>query len=213
MEKEFYKILEIFREEFCEAVNYGLIRDKTITSWKIASEENLHSKIQYVLIKAGEKAGFISIPEVKIKQEPTNYGMGNKKQSRYKTDVAFFSRENRLIGISEIFTIDMLAHILPIEKLKEKYPEIDFVTSATKILYLLEHSFVHIDNILFVFVLPRNAINLPSYPDFRKLVEGSKNLFEKFSPYIEDLKFEIKKMGKNPYCIKITEINDIKLEF
>lgn len=198
--KEFQKILENFKEEYKKAENIGLIKNKFINNYDDANKNSLHSRIQYLLIKSGEKAGFISVPEMKIEQQPTNYGIEEtkSKQGIYRTDVVFYDEKVKLVGISEIFTMDMLAHL-----------QIHKVTSACKILHLLKTSSPSIDNILLVCVLPQNTTKTPSWKEFKEIANDSKDLFKIFSPLIAKLEAEIKKLNKNSYHIKITE-NGIK---
>jgi len=233
---EFKDIIENFKEEYEHAKKIGLINNKMIVNYDTANEKCLHSIIQYLLIKSGEKAGFIPIPEMKIEQDPTNYGLKNRRrQSKYKTDVAFYEfqgKEKKLVGISEVLTLDMLAHLATIERIdieiekyeegeRENFPEkvrknIDnwikkwkdgdkYPTTATKILYLIESSKEPIKNVLFVVVLPERLEKGSGWPDWELLRKGNNNMFEAFSPYLEELRRQIEALNCKFYGVLITE--------
>lgn len=132
----------------------------------------------------------------------------------YKTS----EKGKELMGLSEIFTLDMLAQLLPTEKLKEKLEgktiklkrkertiKINFTTSASKILYLVKASKSPINNILLVVTLPEYVIKGPSFPDWIGLMEGSNNAFNIFSQYVKELESKIRKSGVNSCHILIKE--------
>ncbi|MEM3648312.1 MAG: hypothetical protein QW506_04025 [Thermoproteota archaeon] len=162
------------------------------------------------------------MPEYKIEQEPTNYGLKDRKRQRYyRTDVTFYKtieKGKELAGVSEIFTLDMLAHLLPTEELKEKLEEKgragktnNVATSASKILYLVKASKSPISNILLVVTLPERVTKRPSFPDWMVLMGGSKNAFNVFSQYVKKLESKIRENGVNPCHILIKE-NEVLID-
>jgi len=104
------KIEKRFISNFNYFVKKGLILNDDLIHH---SKSNMHSWIQYLLIKSGEEENIISIPEVKIRfpTEPIVYerfGLKKKTRNRYfsKVDVAFYNHEKTLLGVSEVFTMD-----------------------------------------------------------------------------------------------------------
>ncbi len=64
-EEHFYKMRDLLFDPIC------------FRSTGSQCSKNTHSFLQYLLIKAGEEAGYISIPEVKIFLEENNKKLNN----------------------------------------------------------------------------------------------------------------------------------------
>ncbi|RLF43391.1 MAG: hypothetical protein DRN18_00150 [Thermoplasmata archaeon] len=124
------KFLGSLVDRFIGTVNF-LMNEKVISTKDLEeyTESNLHSWLQYALIKAGEKEGLFAVPEVKLRfskpLDPNWYGL-NRKRKRHlsRVDVGFYrfhdeSKRRELVGIAEIFTLDEAHGCLPSKKLIE----------------------------------------------------------------------------------------------
>jgi len=183
------KCMSILKEELWGRV----ITNYMVINYEKAKAGNLHSVLQYALIKAGLQAGILAIPEYRIRLKPPldpfeKCKLSKKKMHVYRADVGFLQDTDKpqLIGFGEAYTLDS-AHScckpLEVEELK-------WVTSRVKIPYALKHGNFKPTSkpfVIIVTVLPTHAERTPSWKDQRKLLNNSKNYYEVFSPKWKEL--------------------------
>lgn len=80
----FNKIVDGFIELVSDFRKKGIIKKEDLENH---TKSNLHSWLQYALIKAGEQEGLFAIPEVKLRfsksLDPKQYGLYNKKAKTF----------------------------------------------------------------------------------------------------------------------------------
>ncbi|GEM_PF-1885407 len=153
-----------FISEFNNLKNLNIINERTLTKY---SEFNIHSILQYCIIKAGTSLGFISIPEYKInliksidKYEIDERFKGKKIRYQHKiaVDVAFIDH-GKVIGFCEIFTPDEIHGISLSKELS-----VAWITPRHKLEHLVRYSKPSL-----VFGVIVNLFNtLPSWQDARR---------------------------------------------
>jgi len=133
---EFTKIIDEFMEK-------GILSKEDIRDYK---KSNLHSWLQYAMIKAGDRLGLLAVPEIKLDFiEPLK--LVNKKKKRHfkRVDVGFYDNNKRLLGISEIFTIDGAHACLPTSK---------FIKI---LIYTIQNSYNKPEFLILVIALPKRS--------------------------------------------------------
>lgn len=99
-------------EEIWRLLVGGVIPPEALRDYGIMARENLHSWLQYALIRAAERLGLLAAPEVKVLfSEPLNPekilpGKKGRKRWLKKVDVGFFVLPKRFIGFGECHTLD-----------------------------------------------------------------------------------------------------------
>ena len=92
----------MFTEEIVDNFNrlYNNFRDRGLISTEVLVEHakhDTHSWLQYIMIKAGEEADVLPIPEIKVRfNEAVNlgkYGLNKKrKRSFNRVDIGFYDK-------------------------------------------------------------------------------------------------------------------------
>lgn len=105
-------VADNFRSIFSTLVDEQLIMRDDILYYSKANEHNLHSLLQYCLIKSAEEAGLRAIPEFKIRLarpfRPEKFDSCFKDKNgihQFRADVAFLE-STRFLGFGEVYTID-----------------------------------------------------------------------------------------------------------
>ncbi len=213
---EFIKIVKNFRKN-------NIISKNDLENYR---DSNLHSWLQYALIKSGEKHGLLSIPEVKIifkkPIDPAKYNLKGKRRKRYfsKVDVAFYDNKKNLVGISEVFTLDSAHGCLPTKKLAEN--EHYWLTPRDSLLHLFQHAKEKPKFIILVVTLLKRY---PHSPPWRTKIEeidtklkrqkdnyGYCNYYEVFKPYWMKFKEKISREKIKNALIIISEVSENGIE-
>ncbi len=186
----FTKIVNDFRSK-------GIIKNEDLQNY---TESNLHSWLQYALIKSGVEEGLFAIPEVKLRFsvpiDPLQYGLHNKKRKRHfsKVDVAFYDNNKNLVGISEIFTMDEAHGCLPSKKLAEVGHY--WLTPRDSLLHLVEYAIQKPKFIILVTILLKKSTRLIPWKTKIKEIDSKliehKNYYEVFKPFWEEITKKIK---------------------
>jgi len=174
----------------------GLRSKKTIKKedLKNHSESNLHSWLQYALIKSGELEGLFSIPECKLRfskpLDPSTHGVTNKKRKRNfsRVDIAFFDESKKLVGVSEIFTMDEAHGALPSRKLRT------WLSPRDSLIHLIKYASPKPEFIIIVTILLRNSLCVFWKTKIREIdsqLEKTKDYYNVFKPYWENFKKDI----------------------
>ena len=184
---EFIEIINNFRKD-------GIIKPNDLMKY---TESNLHSWLQYALMKAGEKLGLFSIPECKLRFskpiDPSDYGITRKRKRHFsKVDIAFYDKNKKLLGISEVFTIDEAHGALPSAKLAEVGHY--WLTPRDSLMHLIQYALPRPKFIVLVSTLLKKAPYIPWKTKIKEIdskLESSKNYYEVFRPYWVELKKQI----------------------
>lgn len=174
------QILPNFEYVLKSFVKMGLITREMIVRCDKANEGNLHSRLQKAFMLAADKCGFLAIPEEKIRLKNPIRG-GKRNQRQYKADVVFYEDGQR-VGICEVISMDMLAHLYPTEELQQIFPSANWLTTATKLIQIAPE--IHDLSLFFVVVLPEVAEQTPSYKDFKAITKSSKGIYRIFKPVL-----------------------------
>jgi hypothetical protein len=178
----FIKIVEDFRSK--KIIEDGDLRDH--------ARGNLHSWLQYALMKSAEQEGLSAIPETKLRFtepiDPGNYGVYNKKRKRHfsKVDIAFYDDAKNLHGVSEIFTTDEAHGALP--------SKANWVTPRDSLLHLIQYASPRPRFIIIITTLLKKASYIP-WPTENEQIDSElkkgKNYYKVFKPYWIKFKEEI----------------------
>lgn len=191
-----------FISEFNNLKNLNLINEEALTKYH---EYNVHSILQYCLIKASLSANFIPIPEYKIKlsQPLDKYEIDERFKDRAKdreksiryqhkitVDVALI-KDSRVKGFCEIYTPDEIHGVLPSRELSGPW-----ITPRHKLQYLVRY-------MNFDFCIVVNLFTaLPSWPDAKKYsLDEWRKLWKEFV-------IELSK-NVNVLHVMINSINDV----
>jgi hypothetical protein len=126
------------------------ITEKMITNYTEMSTRNLHSWLQYSLIKAGLDESFYAVPEIKVyyseKLIPFTFDkrLKDTKRSFKRVDVAYYD-ENKLRGIAEVVSVDEAHGCHVSEELS-----LPWLSPRDSLTYLIENNY---DNFEFVIIL------------------------------------------------------------
>jgi len=101
----------------------GVISREALRDYDAMVSENLHSWLQYALIKAADNLGLLAIPEVRVPfyrpLKPNEVLPGRKGNRRWlkRVDIGFFSPAKRFLGFGECHTLDEFHGCLATEEL------------------------------------------------------------------------------------------------
>ena len=164
------------------------------------SESNIHSWLQYLMIRSGEQSGSLAIPEIKLRLTkpiyPTDYGLKQeKRRGRHfnKVDIAFFDYRKTLLGLSEIFTMDEAHGALPSRELAKVGHY--WLTPRDSLLHLTQHSLLKLNFIILVVILVKRAPYIAWKTGIKEIdseLESSRNYYQIFKPYWKQFKDKIK---------------------
>jgi hypothetical protein len=144
----------------------NLIESEQICDCDKAVKINLHSLLQFALIKSGIECGFMAIPEFKVSttseifklSEPMSKSeLGvpvrkNDAQATIKHDVAFFPDSKiKGLGLGEVITLDEINHCLTSK-------DIQWVATSDKLRHVLKKSSKPIDFMILVNVFPKKPV-------------------------------------------------------
>lgn len=91
-------------------------RDKnriTDDDLKHHDKSNIHSWLQYLMIKAGEQNELFAPPEIKLQFDEPFISNGRRNRNFRKVDVAYYNYDSKsLVGVAEIITMDGVHEIL-----------------------------------------------------------------------------------------------------
>jgi len=116
-------------EEIERLLASGMISRRALRDYHAMAKENLHSWLQYALIRAAEHLGLLAAPEVKVPfREPLDPGeilpgKNGRKRWMKKVDVGFFMLPKKFIGFGECYTLDEFHACLPTRELLELFNE------------------------------------------------------------------------------------------
>lgn len=190
-------------EEIVDSFNrlYNYFSDKGLISEEDLVEHtksDTHSWLQYLMVKAGEDAGFLPIPEIKIRfNEPAdliNYGLNKKrKRSFSRVDIGFYDINKALRGVSEIITMDESHGALKSSELARVH---NWFTPRDSFPYMMEHSRIRLAFIILVVILCKHARRVQwktglDHVD-EKLITSKYDYYATYKPYWEELGKEIK---------------------
>jgi len=193
----------MFMKEIADNFNklYNDFRDRGLISKEDLMEHAksaTHSWLQYIMIKAGEEAGVLPIPEIKVRfNEPVNlgsYGLNKKrKRSLSRVDIGFHDSNKVLFGVSEIITMDESHGALKSSELAREH---NWFTPRDSFPYMIEHSVNRLSFIILVVILCKHARRIQwktgiSYVD-DKLNSSKYDYYATFKPYWEELGKELK---------------------
>jgi len=152
-----------FLKCFDELKSENILSDKSLKEyWSY----NIHSYLQYCLIMAANHEGFKGIPEYKLRlSKPIDkHGVDQRFRSRrirymrtITVDVGFL-KENKLVGIGEIYTPDEIHGSLPSEELEKEW-----ITPYNKLTHIAEYE----GDIEFI-ILIIGLWTLPSWKDAKR---------------------------------------------
>jgi len=101
----------------------GVVSREALRDYDAMVSENLHSWLQYALIKAADNLGLLAIPEVRVPfyrpLKPDEVLPGRKGNRRWlkRVDIGFFSPAKRFLGFGECHTLDEFHGCLATEEL------------------------------------------------------------------------------------------------
>ena len=152
------KIVNKFTDIIKDFMKRNTISDEDVRDYK---RSNLHSWLQYAMIKAGECVRLLAVPEIKLyftkPLNPQDYGLVNKKMKRHfkRVDVGFHDSNKKLLGISEIFTMDE-AHgcLSTLELVKVK---LYWLTPRDTLIYAVQNSKQRLEFVIIVVALSKSA--------------------------------------------------------
>lgn len=180
----FVKVVEDFR-------NKNIIKDEDL---KYHTKSNLHSWLQYALIKSGEEEGLFAIPEVKLKFtepiDPQQYGLYNKRKRHFsRVDVAFYDNNKNLLGVSEIFTMDEAHGCLPTKKLvrADHY----WLTPRDSLMHMIQYALPKPKFIILVTILLKKSPYIPWKTKIKEIdlkLTKHKNYYKVFKPCWREFK-------------------------
>ncbi|HAP67548.1 MAG TPA: hypothetical protein DCQ99_07170 [Nitrospinae bacterium] len=200
--KKFQSVMECLR-------SLEIISDKDI-KWESSGKINLHSWIQFALIKGGINSGLLAVPEIKIEYanplDPKIFGLDKRKRNFSKVDVGFYDNDKTLLGVAEVYTLDT-AH----EARNSK--EAGFLTPRDSLVHMVKNpkDDNKISFFILVVMLPRKADDIPYRAELKRkriiddnFVNG-KNYYDHFVKDWKELKKEISKCDIQTSLVVITE--------
>jgi len=123
------------------------------------SESDLHSWLQYLLIKSGEQEGLIPIPEIKMRlTNPIVYkefGITNRKRTKSnfkRVDVGYYDSKKILRGFAEVLTMDEAHGAMSSKELQHNW-----FTPYDSLPFLVENAKDKPEFLIIVLVLLKNT--------------------------------------------------------
>ncbi|MFB0563288.1 MAG: hypothetical protein ACETWM_18965 [Candidatus Lokiarchaeia archaeon] len=196
---EFIKKIEDFK-------NRGIIGDGDLRKH---TESNIHSWLQYLMIRSGEQSGLLAIPEIKLKFtkpiNPIDYGLKNRRKRRHfsRVDIAFYDSGKSLLGCAEIFTMDGAHGSLPSARLAEVGHY--WLTPRDSLLHMIQHGLLRPKFIILVVILMKRSpykIWRTGIKEIDSEIERDKNYYQVYKPYWKEFK---NKIGIDNALLIITE--------
>jgi hypothetical protein len=171
---EFVEYLKDYRKE-------NRITDDDL---KNHDKSNIHSWLQYLMIKSGEKNGLLTPPEIKLRfDEPFNPN-GERNRNFRKVDVAFYDSKS-LVGVAEIITMDGAHEILGRP----------FWSTPDILLHTIEHVKPKLEFIILVVILMKKTSRIywrTNRLEIDSKLEENKNYYCAFKNYWQEFKKKIK---------------------
>ena len=184
----FIKIVE-------ELKNEKVIEDKDLKDY---TKSNLHSWLQYALIKSAEQKELFAIPEIKLRfTEPIDhrkYGVKTRTRKRHfsKVDIAFYDNSKDLLGVSEIFTMDQAHASLPSRKLAGVGHY--WLTPRDSLIHMVQYATPKPKFIILVTILLKKSSYISWKTRIKRIdseLEKCKNYYKVFKPYWKEFKEKI----------------------
>lgn len=195
-----------------------------LRSYKETVRINLHSWLQYIMIKAGIDCNFHAIPEYKIRLDKPLKGIGRKRATRlYRADVGFIKfggggmrMRPEVLGIGEVYTMDEAHGAYKSEDLHSMTGGKDtWLTPASKLPYVVESKeFYEFKErfIVIMTVLPENASDIPPWDALKSVQEYDKNFYRAFSSKWKELVDELRKKSADAHLIILKGCRDAELQ-
>lgn len=106
-----------------QLLSSGVIPREALRNYDAMVSEDLHSWLQYALMKAADNLGLLAIPEVRVPfyrpLKPDEVLPGRKGRRRWlkRVDIGFFSPAKKFLGFGECHTLDEFHGCLATEEL------------------------------------------------------------------------------------------------
>ena len=199
------------KSNIIELIKDNRITEKMIKDYEEMSTRNLHSWLQYSLIKAGLDENLYAVPEIKVyyseKLIPSKFDMRLKIRplSSKRVDVAYFD-ESKLLGIAEIVSLDGAHGCHVSEELCN--PGLSLRDSLT---YLIENNNDSIEFVIILNVLPRKTNTIPwkTVSSKHDELKKTRNYYKVFN---QEWKIFAKDLNKSVKVEMITIISENEIE-
>ena len=106
-----------------QLLSSGVISREALRNYDAMVSEDLHSWLQYALMKAADNLGLLAIPEVRVpfyrplKPDEVLPGRKGKRRWLKRVDIGFFSPAKKFLGFGECHTLDEFHGCLATEEL------------------------------------------------------------------------------------------------
>lgn len=215
LKETIFNLLNNVKNTIDELVKQKAITNDLLSNYDRMSRASIHSWLEYALMEAGRRSNLVAVPEVKLSYDkpfnPKDIGLPSTMRRRHqkKVDVAFYSKNLRFIGFSEVTTTDE-AHGCVHSK---DIPNSKWVTPMDSFLYTAEHSRQKPEFVLLLTLLPKRLNRIPWNVNAeinRELKESGNDFYKVFSEGWKNLANQLRKSVPNTHLILMVSGNRIE---